>query len=729
MERYTARQVNRALAQEQLLRRLDQGEDFVRLCQELGLSLSRNYLSFLRRRYREGGATWEALIDHRQGHAYKLTPERRAWLCQRKREDRTLTQQELAGLFAEEFQESLSQNQVSQVLRTEGGACPGGPHHRVEREPAGYTERAGVFFLQAAAGQMGLLDTVTQVILEKQAAYQGPDRGLCHHRPETILRRLVHLLWLPRFDLERPYHLRWVRPRGLGLLAGAGSTLGYSALEHFLGDLEALRVARPVGEALAQRYLQVWPVPAQGGIFYLDNRRKVRYSGYPTAAGKISASDRILGATTQLFIHDAAGHGLYMHSGPADDRMTRTLLPLVQHFVTLIGRERVHSIVADQEMRSVVLFRDLEAWGMRFVTIGRTPTPAQEAAFAVEGLFLPYLRAPQSREITHWVAHAHTLLQDRPRGLSFPAEVTLVLDCRAGLPGRLIPILHNWRNSPGPVELLHTVYGGHWEGQERVFRDMCACQNLDAHYGQKKVAGPNRRCQRQRQAGQRQQQAQAKRLATARRKVEDYTQRLADWEEEDRRQRATTQQEVQALRQASRAAATAKQREKLLVQAERRAAQGRMQQLRQQQKQRRWKAQQRAWERKLTEPPAPSKLVLPLPSAEEAPPFYDFDLEKDDLMTYLRMAGENAHRFVQEHYFAGTFLEKVDEETMVRVIYHQPGWVQQRPSSLQIQLQGYRDPKMQAAVVQACHRVNQAQVQLPSGHRLHMEVRTKILEL
>ena len=43
MERYTARQVKRALAQEQLLRRLDQGEDFETLCQELGLSLSRNY--------------------------------------------------------------------------------------------------------------------------------------------------------------------------------------------------------------------------------------------------------------------------------------------------------------------------------------------------------------------------------------------------------------------------------------------------------------------------------------------------------------------------------------------------------------------------------------------------------------------------------------------------------------------------------------------------------------
>jgi flagellar biosynthesis GTPase FlhF len=258
---------------------------------------------------------------------------------------------------------------------------------------------------------------------------------------------------------------------------------------------------------------------------------------------------------------------------------------------------------------------------------------------------------------------------------------------------------------------------------------MCACQNLDAPYGQKKVAVPNRRCERQRQAGQRQQQAQDKRLATARCKVQEYAQRLAALEQEARQQREDSQAEVQALRQASRKVSTAKQREKLLVQAERRAAQGRMQQLRQQQKRRRWVAQQRAWERKLAAPPAPPELVLPRPQAEEDPPFYDFDLEKDDLMTYLRMAGENAHRFAQEQYFAGTFPEKVDEETMVRVIYHQPGWVQRRGSCLQVQLQGYRDPEVQAAVLQACQRVNQAQVQLPSGHRLHMEVGTKILDL
>ena len=38
MERYTVRQVNRALAQEQLLQRFGRGEEFGELCQELGLS-------------------------------------------------------------------------------------------------------------------------------------------------------------------------------------------------------------------------------------------------------------------------------------------------------------------------------------------------------------------------------------------------------------------------------------------------------------------------------------------------------------------------------------------------------------------------------------------------------------------------------------------------------------------------------------------------------------------
>ncbi|MBC8248359.1 MAG: hypothetical protein H8E90_01670 [Anaerolineales bacterium] len=576
---------------------------------------------------------------------------------------------------------------------------------------------------------MGVLSTAIQVILAGRATYQGPDRAICHHRPETITRRLAHLLLLPRFDLVRPYHLRWVRPLGLGLVAGGRATLGYSSLEHFLGDLEALRVAAPVGDALARRYLEVWPIPAEGAFFYLDNRRKVRYSGYPIAAGKISASERILGATTQLFLHDAAGHGLHMHSGPGDDHMTRTLLPLAQHFLTLVNQEQVRGIVADQEMRSVALFLALEAMELGFVTIGRTPTPEQEAAFEVEGLFVPYLRDPETGELTHWVAHAHTLLQDRKRGLSFQAEVTLVVDCRAGMPGRLIPVLHSLRAQDVPVELPHGVYVGRWEGQERVFRDMRACQNLDANYGHKKVTAPNRPQERKREDLRCKLRTREKRVATAQRKVREYTERIEALEQGAQQKQVENQTEVAALRQASQEATIPKQRERLRVQVERLAGEGRVQQVRLQERRRRLVAHQRTWQRKLEARQGErEKMAQALQELEKDRPFYDFDLEKDNLMTYLRMAGENAHRFVQEQYFAGTLLEKGDEATMVRVVYNQPGWVRRQGQYLHVRLQGYGDPEVQAAVAQACRLVNQAQVELPSGHRLHMEVAAKILD-
>jgi len=155
MERYTPRQVKRALAQEQLLKRLDQGEDFDALCEELGLSHSRNYMPELRRHYREGGATWEALIDHRHGHASTVTPERRAWLRAQKRANSALTQEELVTMFKDEFKVRISQSRVSDILREEGVATPGGQHYPSQEEKTLPVERAGVFFPSECSGADG----------------------------------------------------------------------------------------------------------------------------------------------------------------------------------------------------------------------------------------------------------------------------------------------------------------------------------------------------------------------------------------------------------------------------------------------------------------------------------------------------------------------------------------------------------------------------------------------
>lgn len=566
------------------------------------------------------------------------------------------------------------------------------------------------------------------MIQTQRATYTGPERAIGHHREATILRRLAHLLWLPRFDLVRPYHLRQVRPVGLGLVAGGSSTLGYSALEHFLGDLEALRVAAPLGDAWAQCYLRVWPPPAGGAFFYLDPRRKVHYSGYPIAAGKVSATERVQGAITQLFLHDAAGHGIHMQSGPGDDHLTRTLRPFLQRVLPLIGPERVRGIVADQEMRSVALFQTLDTVDhLGFVTLGRTPTPAQAANYEVAGLFLPYRRDPATEAITHWIAHAHIQLHDSRQGWSFLAEVSLVLDCRAGWPGRLIPVLHNLRAPEVPVALPHQVYIGRWEGQERVFRDMRAGQNLDANYGQKKVPVRNRTQERRRAALHQQLQTWAQRVATAQRQVQEYTTRLATQEQKAQQRHTQKVSQIAAWQQESRQAVTPKRQARLQVRAARLDAQDQIQQVRWQERRRRLLAHRDTWRQKLTARQQRHAHITQALQELDDRPKYDLNLEKDDLMTYLQIAGENAHRFVQEHYFAGTRFESVDEATMIRVIYNQPGWVRREGRYLRVQLQGYRDAEVQAAVGQACQRVNQARIQLPGGRRLHIEVSPKVL--
>ena len=408
--------------------------------------------------------------------------------------------------------------------------------------------------------------------------------------------------------------------------------------------------------------------------------------------------------------------------------MTRTLLPFAQRFVALIGREGVRGIVADQEMRSVALFLALEATdNLGFVTIAPTPTPEQEAAFEVEGIFVPYLRDAENGELTHWIAHAHTLLQDRQKGLSYQCEVTLVVDCRNGLPGRLVPVLHNLREEDLAVEMPHAAYVGRWESQERVFRDMRACQNLDANYGFKKVLVPNRRVERKRDKLQRKLHTWEKRVATAQRKVQEYAEQIATLEQRAQQQQDENEEQIIALRHRGQEATTPKQRERLLIQKERLSAKGQIQQIRFQERRRRLVTERRIWQKKLDERQTKRSEVAQALQELEDRPFHDLDLEKDNLMTYLRMAGENAHRFVQEQYFGGTFLEKVDESTMVRLVYNQPGWVRQRGQDLLVRLQGYRDPELQAAAAQACRHVNQAQVALPSGHRLRIEVADKIL--
>jgi uncharacterized sporulation protein YeaH/YhbH (DUF444 family) len=159
---------------------------------------------------------------------------------------------------------------------------------------------------------------------------------------------------------------------------------------------------------------------------------------------------------------------------------------------------------------------------------------------------------------------------------------------------------------------------------------MRPCQNLDAHYGQKKVVAPNRPQARQREALGRKLQALGKQVATAQRKGQEYTAALEALAQKAHQQPVETQGEVATWRQAGRESTNPKQRERFLVWAERLAAQGQIQQVRLRERQRRLVAEQRSWQQKLAERQSERQEIIRILQDTEDRPFYDFDLEKDD---------------------------------------------------------------------------------------------------
>ena len=102
---------------ERLLQRLAAGERLVSVRAELGLDVTAAEVPDLRAKYEAGGRTWKALLDGRYGHPQMAHSALREWMYQRKREDPTLTAEQLAEAVAAQFGVTLSVGHVNYLLR------------------------------------------------------------------------------------------------------------------------------------------------------------------------------------------------------------------------------------------------------------------------------------------------------------------------------------------------------------------------------------------------------------------------------------------------------------------------------------------------------------------------------------------------------------------------------------------------------------------------------------
>ena len=136
MKKYYPPAVHRkAKKLEQLLNRLEAGEELEQLCQEMELKVSPKRAEQLKSKYEEGGRQWEVLLDGRYGHAQQVNSAVRAYLYERKQADQELTAGELATEVEKKYKVRVSEGHVNHILREVAlTRPPGRPRKRAEAE-------------------------------------------------------------------------------------------------------------------------------------------------------------------------------------------------------------------------------------------------------------------------------------------------------------------------------------------------------------------------------------------------------------------------------------------------------------------------------------------------------------------------------------------------------------------------------------------------------------------
>lgn len=151
MEKYYPPAVHRKAEKlEQLLLRLEAGEKLAQVCAELELEITPERAKKLKDKYEAGGRRREALLDGRYGHYQHVNSAVRAYLYERKQEDKELTAGELAKEVERKYQVKVSEGHINHILREVAlTRRPGRPRKGTDKEKEkreAPQANAGLFF-------------------------------------------------------------------------------------------------------------------------------------------------------------------------------------------------------------------------------------------------------------------------------------------------------------------------------------------------------------------------------------------------------------------------------------------------------------------------------------------------------------------------------------------------------------------------------------------------------
>jgi hypothetical protein len=568
---------------------------------------------------------------------------------------------------------------------------------------------AGTWFLKGAWIELGLEQALVDVIEAACQRYrvesEAPLRVLTHTR-EVLVRKNEMLAFLPLFEeMTRLIHLDTYDDDGLSWLTESPQVYRSDTLGHYLSELTVLKIAAPLGQALARCYWRAWY--EQGAIsdrhvFYVDMHDKVIWTNKPSPVGFVSALHEVRACLKQTFVHGRGGHALFGQTYAADVHLSEVVVEVAQALERAIGATVIQVIVTDREGLAVEVLEQLAAQNVAFAALLKANQYSGEADFVRRGRFRQ-VKDLRTGEVTHRVADADFALTP-----NLIVRAALIYDLAR--PDVLMVLITTVRREDQPdIRRVVGWYLGRWNAQENSFRDQIAFVHLNVNFGLRaKHAVPDRRVAKQITD-------LTTHLAAVARKQESKLRQLADLEQQRQNQIARYDQKVSnwlrpPKRQGPQATARAAKRQQ------------RLQEYRQRYHDRLVKQsthQTKLQDQIETHRQEQARVTAELARLDPHATFFEVDTEKDQIMAHLRVGLHNSALWARDHYFDRVY-RHTTPLTMWRTFFNQDGFYRETTDGITVTLKPFNDPRVQQEVTQACHRFNERHIMTLSGKRIEI---------
>jgi len=575
---------------------------------------------------------------------------------------------------------------------------------------------AGTWWLKGAWLELGLGAALLAVIAAACQHYRtqadAPALRILSHAPETLVRKNEALVFLPLFEnMTRPRHLDSYDDDGLGWLTEMVQVYRAVTLECYLSDLTRLRLAQPLGQALAHCYWRAWYQAGRipdAHVFYVDMHDKVVWTNQPSPVGFVSALHEVRACLKQAFVHGRGGHALFCATYAADVHLNEVVVTIAEQLEQAIGRPVIQVIVTDREGLSAEVIRTLTLKNKGFVTLLKANQYTDESDFIRRGRFR-HITDPRTGQRTHRVADADFELEP---GFTVRAALLYDLDHPEHLIGLITTVS---RRQEPDIRRIVGWYLARWNAQENSFRTLIAFVRLDTNFGLRiKQRVPDRRVAKQMTDLTQHLRAVTHKLDTKVAQLAEHARRL---DKHTARHNRRVAQLLQPLRYGgAQLAHRTAQRQQRLQEQQARHHQSLLKRV----------ARQHKLEREIeAHRQEQTRVAQELAHLDPHATFFEIDSEKDQIVAHLRIALHNSALWARDQYFGETY-RHATPVTLWRTFFNQDGVYSETPERIVVTLKPFSHTQVQQEAVAACERFNQRRIRTHSGKLIEMRVAESI---